>query len=225
VQSQLLEGATLIFSSDKTNITNLCGSRVAHPLLISLANIKMSTHIKLSSRSFMVTALLPVPKFIHKNKCMCSILEDQLIHQCLDVVLKLVRKAMQFAVMLLDAEGNLCYCFTPIAGYITDTSKATMIACVRGKMSPVTLAMFKQFGNSFWHRPGTAPTTQAQLSVAKSEANPADLQAFFQKDQHFHLNVVSKLFWRNYSLSGFNAFITRELFHYLHKEFWDHDMQ
>ncbi|KAF8440985.1 hypothetical protein L210DRAFT_3356177, partial [Boletus edulis BED1] len=61
IQSQLPEGATLIgtiLSSDKTNITNICGGRVAHPLLISLANIKMSTCLKLSSRSFMLTALL-----------------------------------------------------------------------------------------------------------------------------------------------------------------------
>ncbi|KAL4077787.1 hypothetical protein J3A83DRAFT_4061254, partial [Scleroderma citrinum] len=41
-QSQIPEGPTLcgvIFSSDKTNIMNRCGGRVAHPLLISLANI------------------------------------------------------------------------------------------------------------------------------------------------------------------------------------------
>ncbi|KAI6002572.1 hypothetical protein F5J12DRAFT_684197, partial [Pisolithus orientalis] len=66
MQSQLLSGVTLlgmILSSDKTNITTLCGGRVAHPLLISLANIKMPTHLKLSSNSFMLAALLPIPKF------------------------------------------------------------------------------------------------------------------------------------------------------------------
>ncbi|KAI5993707.1 hypothetical protein F5J12DRAFT_698290, partial [Pisolithus orientalis] len=42
MQSQLLSRVTLlgmILSSDKMNITTLCGGRVAHPLLISLANI------------------------------------------------------------------------------------------------------------------------------------------------------------------------------------------
>ncbi|KIJ57865.1 hypothetical protein HYDPIDRAFT_75547, partial [Hydnomerulius pinastri MD-312] len=45
MQSTLPAGATLcgvVLSSDKTNITNMCGGRMAHPLLISLANIKMS---------------------------------------------------------------------------------------------------------------------------------------------------------------------------------------
>ncbi|KAF8425727.1 hypothetical protein L210DRAFT_3421137 [Boletus edulis BED1] len=99
MQSQLPEGVTLIgtiLSSDKTNITNICGGRVAHPLLISLANIKMSTRLKLSSRSFMLTALLPVPKFVHKNKRMRGVLGDRLIHQCLDIVLDPVTKAAQF---------------------------------------------------------------------------------------------------------------------------------
>ncbi|KAL4064637.1 hypothetical protein J3A83DRAFT_4101029 [Scleroderma citrinum] len=44
-QSQIPEGTTLcgvILSLDKTNITNMCGGRVAHPLLISLVNIKMA---------------------------------------------------------------------------------------------------------------------------------------------------------------------------------------
>ncbi|KAF8425395.1 hypothetical protein L210DRAFT_3421273 [Boletus edulis BED1] len=203
MQSQLPEGATLIgtiLSSDKTNITNICGGRVAHPLLISLANIKMSTRLKLSSRSFMLTALLPVPKFVHKNK-------------------------PQFGVMLPDTKGNLRYCFTPLAGYIVDTPEAAMLACVGGKTSPITMAMFKQFGDPFWHEPRTAATTLVQLSVVKSKVDPADLQAFFREAQRFRLNGVSDPFWRNFPLSCPSIFIMPELLHYIHKESWDHDVQ
>ena len=44
MQSRLPEGATLLgtlISSDKTNISAMTGNRVAHPLLISLADIIM----------------------------------------------------------------------------------------------------------------------------------------------------------------------------------------
>ena len=44
IQSQLPEGATLLgtlISSDKTTISAMTGNRVAHPLLISLADIVM----------------------------------------------------------------------------------------------------------------------------------------------------------------------------------------
>jgi hypothetical protein len=110
LQLQLPTGATLlgvILSSDKTTITSLCGGRVAHPLLVSLANIKMSMRLKLSSSLFMLTALLPIPKFTHKNKRMCGVLEDRLIHQCLDIVLEPLKKAAQYGITLPDPDGQM----------------------------------------------------------------------------------------------------------------------
>ncbi|KAG1896847.1 uncharacterized protein F5891DRAFT_1192500 [Suillus fuscotomentosus] len=74
MQSAIPKGATLlgtILSSDKTNITALTGDHVTHPLLISLSNIHMNVHLKSSTNSFVLTALLPVPKFIHKKNRYC----------------------------------------------------------------------------------------------------------------------------------------------------------
>jgi Plavaka transposase len=120
----------------------------------------------------MLSALLPVPKFLHKNKRMRGLLEDRLIHQCLDIVLEPVKKAAQYGTMLPDPVGQMRYCFTPIASYIADTPEAAMVACVGGKTSPVTMAMYKQFGDNFRHEPRTASTTLAQLAVAQSKADP-----------------------------------------------------
>ena len=123
-QSQIPAGTTLlgtILSSDKTNISVLTGDRIAHPLLISLANIKMATRLKLSSHAFLLAALLPVLKFVHKNKQMKGILEDRLIHQCLDIVLEPLKRAAQVGVMLSNPWGHNRYCFTPLASYIVDT--------------------------------------------------------------------------------------------------------
>ncbi|KAG1801289.1 uncharacterized protein BJ212DRAFT_1286511, partial [Suillus subaureus] len=73
MQSALPKCATLlgtILSSDKTNISIMMGDRATHPLLISLANIHMSMQLKSSSNTFILTALLPVLKFIvKKNIC------------------------------------------------------------------------------------------------------------------------------------------------------------
>jgi hypothetical protein len=69
-QSQVAPGATVlgtILSLDKTNISAMTGGRIAHPLLISLANVDMSFRMKASNHIFLLLALLPVPKFIHKN--------------------------------------------------------------------------------------------------------------------------------------------------------------
>lgn len=227
-KSQLPPGATVlgtILSSDKTNISVLTGDRVAHPLLLSLANIKMSTRLKLSSHAFLLTALLPVPKFIHRKKRMKGVLEDRLIHQCLDIILEPLKRAAAVGVMLSDPWGHLRYCFTPLAAYIVDTPEAAMLATVGGKTSPVTMAMYTEFGDSFQHEPRTSPTTLAQIATASAKADPEDIEVFFREAQKFRLNGVHKPFWRNYPLSCPSRFITPELLHHIHKEFWDHDVQ
>ncbi|KAG1773720.1 hypothetical protein EV702DRAFT_1243118 [Suillus placidus] len=108
MQSALPPGATLlgtILSSDKTCITALTGDRVAHPLLLSIANIHMSTQSKSSLNTFILAALLPVPKFIHKNKKMRGVLQDRIVHQCLDVVLEPLKVAAREGIMLSDPTG------------------------------------------------------------------------------------------------------------------------
>lgn len=201
----------------------MTGDHVAHPLLIGITNIKMSTRLKLSSNAFMLTALLPVPKFVHENKHMCGVLEDRLIHQCLDIVLEPVKTAMRLSVMMSDPDGHSRYCFTPLAGYIVDMLEAAMLAAVGGKTSPITMAMYKQFGDPFRHEPRTASTTLTQISVVKSKVDPQDIQGFFQEAQKFCLNGVHEPFWRDMLLSCPGHFLTPEVLHHFHKKFWDHD--
>ncbi|KAG1902910.1 uncharacterized protein F5891DRAFT_1186046 [Suillus fuscotomentosus] len=136
MQSAIPKGATLlgtILSFDKMDITALMRDHVAHLLLISLSNIYMNVHLKSSANSFVLTTLLPVPKFIHKKKRMKDILEDHLIHQCLNIVLEPLKKYAQHGVVLSDSIGCSWYCFTALASYIADTPEAMMLAAIGGK--------------------------------------------------------------------------------------------
>ena len=185
----------------------------------------MLMYLKLSSNSFMLMALLPVPKFLHKIKWMCSVLEDRLVHECLDIVLEPLKKATQYGTMLPDPDGNMQYCFTPLISYIANTPEATMITCVGGKMSPVTMAIYKHFGDPFCHEPQTASMTLTQLHIVQSKAHSSNLQAFFYEAQCFRLNGISKPFFRNLPLSCPSSFLMPEMLHYLHKECWDHNVK
>ncbi|KAG1853809.1 hypothetical protein C8R48DRAFT_749594 [Suillus tomentosus] len=181
--------------------------------------------LKSSSNAFVLTALLPIPKFIHKKKQIKGVLQDQLIHQCLDIVLEPLKSATREGVMLSDPTGCSRYCFTPLASYITDTPEAMMLACIGGKTSPVTMAMFKQFGDAFRHEPHTRAMTLAQLDVVHSCANQNDIKAFFRESQKFRLNGVAKPFWGDWVLADPNQFLTPESLHVIHKKFWDHNAQ
>ncbi|KAF8130107.1 hypothetical protein EV363DRAFT_1399315 [Boletus edulis] len=105
MQSKLPEGATLcgvILSSDKTHITNMCGGKAAHPLLISLANIRMAVRNKASSHVFLLLALMPISQFLHPNKRMCSVLDARLFHQCLDIIVEPLKTAARIGRMMSD---------------------------------------------------------------------------------------------------------------------------
>ena len=173
----------------------------------------------------MLTALLPVAKFIHPNRRIRGVLEDRLVHQCLDIVLYPLKQAARLGVMIPDFNGDMRYCFTPLASYICDSPEAAMLTAVGRKTLPLTMAMFKQFGDPFRHEPRTRSTTLAQLLAAKSKVNPADIEAFFREAQHFRLNGVYEPFWRNYLLACPSWFLTPEFLHHLHRMFWDHDVK
>src|ERR1700733_13346939 len=125
-QDQLPKEATLlgvVLSSDKTNISAMTGGRIAHPLLISLANLFMDFRMKASNQAFLLLALLPVPKFIHRDRKLCGILENRMIHECLDFILKPLKKAAEVGIMMSDPAGSLRYVFTPLAAYMVDVQE------------------------------------------------------------------------------------------------------
>ena len=129
----------------------MTGGRVAHPLLISLANLLMDFRTKASNHAFQLLALLPVPHFIHKNCKIWGILENRLIHQCLDFILEPLKIAAEVGIMMSDPLGSVRYVYTPLAAYIVDTQEAIVLSGVAGKTSHLTMATYKQFGDAFRH--------------------------------------------------------------------------
>ena len=102
----------------------MTGGRQAHPLLISLANILSDFHMKASNHAFLLLALLPIPKFIHTDRKTRGILENRMIHECLDFILKPLKKAAEVGIMMSDPLGFRRYVFTPLAAYIVDVMEA-----------------------------------------------------------------------------------------------------
>ena len=201
----------------------MTGNRMAHPLLLSLANLNMDFRMKSSNHAFLLLALLPIPSFIHQNKRLRGLLTDRLIHECLDFILELLKTAARVGIMMSDPLGWRRFCFTPLAAYVVDTPESTLLAGVAGKTSSVTMASFKQFGDNFRHEPRTASTTIAQLHAVEAKADPWDLVTYFKAASEFRLNGVHRPFWTDWPMSDPSVFLTPEPLHHWHKAFWDHD--
>ena len=201
----------------------MTGNRIAHPLLISLANFKMKFHMKSSNHAFLLLALSPVPSFIHKTKHLCGMLANRLVHKCLNFVIQPLKTAASIGIMMSDPLGWRRFCFTPLATYIVDTPESTLITGVAGRTSSITLASYKQLGDDFRHESCTASTTLDQLHLLEEKADPWDLEAYFKLTAKFHLNGVHRPFWMDWAMSDPSIFLTPEPLHHWHKAFWDQD--
>ncbi|KAF8546735.1 hypothetical protein OG21DRAFT_1479629 [Imleria badia] len=198
---------------------------MAHPLLLSLANIDADIHSKGLLHSHVLLTLLLVASFVHKQTRVRSLLSNRLIHESLDLVLKPLKVAAAVGIMMSDPVGNLRYCFTPLVAYIADTPKESLLACIGPKASPVSTATYKQFGDSFRHPSRTAAMTLDDIIQACSMADPDDFESFLKIAKRYHLNGVIKPFFRDWPLCEPSIFITPELLHHFHRLFWDHDLQ
>ena len=204
----------------------MTGNRMAHPLLLSLTNIESNFRNKSSNNAFLLLALLPCPKFICPVKEMRGPLENRVLHHSLDVVTGPLKNAAQLGHMMVDPLGNKRRCHMPLAVYIADTPEAAMLAGVAGLTSHLTLADYRQFGDSFRHEPRIGSTTLAQIDVLTTKVNPWDLQTYHKTAlEDFRLNTVHLPFWRNWSLSDPSHFLTPEPLHHWHKAFYDHDVK
>ncbi|KIM69832.1 hypothetical protein SCLCIDRAFT_102953, partial [Scleroderma citrinum Foug A] len=162
LQDQIPNGATLlrvVLSSDKTNILVMSGNQMAHPLLLSLANIDSSVQCKGLLHGRVLLMLLLVTSFIYKKTHICSLLSDCLIHECLDLVLNPLKIAATVGIMMGVPIGNLHYCFTPLVAYIADTPEQSLLAGISPKASPVSTAIYKEFGDLVPHPPRTSSRT------------------------------------------------------------------
>ena len=233
----LPDGATLIgvnLSSDKTNISVMTGDRTAHPVLLSLANIRMDIRMKPSTHAFVLLALLPCPKFLVKDRPTRGVLESRVVHLCLDIITHPLKLAARAGRMMADPSGFSRFCFTALASYIVDTPEAALIAGVAGKTSHLTMADYRKFGDPIRHEPRRASTTLAQLSALAENYDPLELSTYIPAAKAIRLNGVHLPFWRDWYLesasgqsllSDPSTFLTPEPLHHWHKQFWDHDVK
>ncbi|KAK6971672.1 hypothetical protein R3P38DRAFT_3336665 [Favolaschia claudopus] len=228
MQEALPAGATLlgvIGTADKTNISVMNGDRVAHPFLISLANLDMEFQMKASNHTFMMTALLPIPKFLCPQEIR-GLMERRLYHHCLDIVCAPLKTAAADGHVMSTSTGARLQCHTPLAAFIADAPEAADIACVMGKTSHLTMASHATFDDPFRHPSRTGEVTWGDICRVNTQVDPWDVARYQKVSKEFRLSGVHLPFWRDWSLSTDpSRFLTMEPLHTLHKGFFDHDFQ
>ena len=228
IQEALPPGATtlgVVLLSDETNISIMSGNHMAHPVLISLANINACIQSKTSLHTYLLLALLPIAKFTHKDTRVRSLLQDWLVHQSLNVILAPLKTAAQVGIMMNDPAGNLCYCYTPLASWIADTPEESLLAATGPKASPVTTTTAKSFGDAHRHSPRTGEAMLRAIHMACTKHSPTDYKNFIKTTRALFLNSITDPCWKGWSLSDPSKFFTPKVLHHFHRMVWDHDVQ
>jgi hypothetical protein len=107
--------------------------------------------MKGSNHAFLLLALLPVPKFIHKDRSTRGVLESRMIHECLDFILPLKRVA-EIGTMMSDPAGSPR--FHPSCCIHGRHARGLLLAAVVGKTSHLrrlTNDLAIHFGTSHGH--------------------------------------------------------------------------
>ena len=201
----------------------MCRGRVAHPLLISLANIRMKICNKALAHVFLLLVLLPIPHFMHQNTWICSVLEVQLFHKCLNIIIQPLKMAAYTGRMMSDPVRSSYYCFTPLASFILDLPKAGLMSYIWDLTSPISLAKYDQFGDLNLHPCWTGAGTLTQLQSITVDLD--NVEEYFAACKQFRLSSVSHPFFWNWALSCPLQFLMPECLHYWHRFFWDHDLE
>ena len=179
----------------------MTSNQVTHPLLLMLTNLLMSIQMKSSFHVLSVIALLPCPKFTGLKSPYHGVLENHLIHHCLDIICRPLKEAAAHGALMNDSLGRIRLCFTPIITYIIDMPEATVIAGVGGKTSHLTLASHKHFCNKFQCPTRLAILTLSQLEFLTQELNPWDLKPYVKQCKtRYRLNGVHLPYWCDWML-------------------------
>lgn len=201
----------------------MTGNRQAYPLLMTLANLDMDFRTKASHHALMLVALMPIAKFLEKNKELVGVLASRLFHSIMDFVLEPLKIIARIGRMMKDPLAWRRFCFTPLVAYIVDTPESTLIAGVAGKRSSVTTASYKQLGDPFPHPPRTATHTISRLKELEETLHPwSDLVDYIKSAKNMDLNGVHRPFWRDWALAEPCQFLTPEVLHHWLKMFYDH---
>ncbi|KAI6105041.1 hypothetical protein EDD16DRAFT_1524393 [Pisolithus croceorrhizus] len=223
-QDQLPTSAAIIpivLASDKAPITGMTGDIEMHPLFLTITNIDLRVHMKVTSHAWVCIVYMLAPDFI-MNSEVHLVLEACIWHCCMDIVCAGLKLAAHTSTFMSDPNNATWYCFTLLAAYTADLLEQLMITCVMLSVSPVSTAKKTQFGDATPHLPHDGEITLQKLHLLCQQVDPWRLQVFLPKAKKQKLSGIQLPFWQDWQFSNPAIFLIGELLHFGHKMFFDH---
>ena len=218
-QKYIPEGACVapvIISTDKTQLTQFSGGKLAYPVYLTLGNIPRAMRRKPSQSACILIAYLSVNKDVgegltHKQK---SARIQQLFHDSMRLVLDPLVQAGKRGMEVTGGDGMVRLVCPVLACYVADYPEQCLVSCAKYGTCPRCLS------RALGHRGPGPPRTQKETSTIISNAcGSASSETHFQQlcKEELVSGGVRRPFWEGFPLCDIHVCITPDMLHQLYQ--------
>ena len=208
----------MILATDKTQLTQFSGNKVAYPVYMTLGNIPRSIRRKPSQRACVLVAYLSVSKSVGKEltKKQQSARIQQIFHDSMRVVLEPLRKAGKEGIEIVCGDGYVRRVYPILACYVADYPEQCLVTCCKYGTCPKCNVDEDELGSregGDWRR------QRDTLRVIKEAAASLTSWSNFQEKCRSALisGGVTRPFWEGFPLCDIHLSITPDILHQLYQ--------
>ncbi|KAJ8494649.1 hypothetical protein ONZ45_g13167 [Pleurotus djamor] len=208
----------VIIASDKTQLSQFSGSKVAYPIYLTIGNIPKVVRRKPSRHACVLLGYLSADK-IGKTDLTDKLVKtrtQRLFHKSLSIMLESLKEAGRSGVHMTDARGNIRKVFPIISSYVADYPEQCLISCSKYGTCPKCRCNAKQLQDLQQKTARTPQWTSGIINDAlKSTTNPSKFH-----DYCLERNVsggVTDPFWKEFPYTDIHLSITPDVLHQLYQ--------
>ncbi|KAJ8508384.1 hypothetical protein ONZ45_g9337 [Pleurotus djamor] len=126
----------VIVATDKTQLTQFSGSKVAYPVYLTIGNIPKAVRRKPSRHACVLLGYLPTDKVSKKGltKTQIKTRTQRLFHESMKIIFSALKPAGKDGVEMMNAQGEVRRVYPYLASYVADYPEQCLVSCTKYEM-------------------------------------------------------------------------------------------
>lgn len=209
--------APVIISTDKTQLTQFSGGKMAYPVYLTLGNIPRAIRRKPSQNACILIGYLSVSKEVGENltKKQQSARVQQLFHDSMRIILDPLIKAGREGVEITGGDGQVRRVHPILAAYVADYPEQCLVTCSKYGTCPRCQVTESELQDRHPASPRIQRETVKALKKAKASATS---MSHYQQLCRIELisGGITRPFWEGFPFCDIHLSMTPDILHQLY---------